>query len=599
MHAATKEYESAIDRLRGGKREEGIELLLALQRRYPQDARLSDGLARAYTEAGEFDRALYAAERTLELRPSDASAAVFVVHVLICAGRSADAVKRSTALLPVFSRDTNFVLFAATALQNVGRREEAEAVLKEFVRAVGPDPFVLSALGLNLLHQGRATEAERELRRSLAQFPGHLNTLVALATTLNYVDGADRAEVFNLYREFGRRYEANFPVIDPLSYENAPDPERIIRVGLMTSDLREHPVARFVEPILQHHDRSRVHIAVYYTYPVEDRYTASLRPLADEWRSVRTTRAEVVSREVYKDRIDVLFELGGLTGNATLTAMVPQVAPVQVSAIGYANTTGLRTVGYRIVDSRTDRPGEADAFATEQLVRLDPCFLCFQPLEAPAPEPSPVHGTGRVTFGSFNNIIKYTDEVFAIWARILERVPDSRLLLKNGSLAAPRTRERILERLGRAGITQERIELMGSQTSVAHHLSRYNLLDVALDSFPYNGTTTTCEALLMGVPVIALEGAPHAARVGVSLLHAAGVPEFLASSREDYIEKAVAAATSAQESTQPRTELRQKFLASALCDGPAYAARWQEAVRSMWRTWCERKRNQSSLSARP
>lgn len=152
-----------------------------------------------------------------------------------------------------------------------------------------------------------------------------------------------------------------------------------------------------------------------------------------------------------------------------------------------------------------------------------------------------------------------------------------------------------MDRLARAGVA--RVELVGGQASVDEHLQMYNRLDIALDSFPYNGTTTTCEALLMGVPVIALEGQSHAGRVGASLLHAAGVPEFLASSQDEYIEKAVGAAQRARESTQPRTALREKFLASALCDGPAYAARWQEAVRSMWRTWCERKRNQSLPSA--
>ncbi len=592
------DYDRAIDLVRRGQSAEGIDLLLALQRRDPGDSRVSDALSHAFLDAGQFERALYFAERTLELRPQDGSAAVFVVHTLSSAGRTSDAAERGRALLPRFGHDPQFVHFVGAALLNLGRRDELETLLRDFLRTSPSDPTILSFLGSTLLNQGRAKEAEEVLRRSLAHSPGHLNSLSALATTLNYVENADRAEVFGLYREFGKRYEAHFPVIDPLSYENDPDPERIIRVGLVTSDLREHPVARFVEPILRHHDPSRVRITVYHTYPTEDEVSAELRVLCDEWRTVRTTRPEIVSRAVYRDRIDVLFELGGLTGNSSLPVMVPQVAPVQVSAIGYANTTGLSTVGYRIVDSRTDPPGDSDRYATERLVRLDPCFLCFCPRRPPAPGPSPVHASGFVTFGSFNSIMKYTDRAFSLWAKILERVPGSKLLLKNAPLGAEGTRTRILDRMSAAGISRGSVELLGSQASATEHLSLYDRLDVALDTFPYNGTTTTCEALVMGVPVVALEGASHAGRVGASLLHAAGMPEFLACTQDEYVEKAVALAGRSRDSVAPRTALREKLLASSLCDGPAYADRWQNAIRLMWRDWCERKSRSDGAARR-
>ena len=593
MQADGREHQRAIDLLNRGKSPEGVDLLLGLLRRDPKDARACDLLARVFTESGEFERALYFAEQRLTLTPDDPAAAVFVLHVLNSAGRAADAAGRGKRLLERFGREPNFVLFVATSMSNSGRREDAESVLRDFEKRFGPEPTILSVLGANLLNQGRAVEAEAVLRRTLALFPGHLNALQTLGATLNYIEGADRSEMFRLFAEFGKRFESNFPVIDPLSFENGPDPDRTIHVGFVTSDLRAHAVARFVEPILKHHDPSQARITVYYTYPIEDAVTARLKPLADQWRSVRTTRADAISREVYKDRIDVLIDLGGLSGNSTVSALVPQVAPVQATAIGYANTTGIRTIGCRIVDSLTDPPGESDAFATERLVRLDPCFLCFQPLESPAPARA-VRSAAPV-FGSFNSIVKYTDEAFALWARILNRVPGSSLLLKNGAFESQSVRDRFLARLARAGVSAGRIELAGSQASAADHLSMYNRVDVALDTFPYNGTTTTCESLLMGVPVVSLDGSTHAGRVGASLLHAAAVPDFLAHSPDEYIQRAVSLAPARTDAS--RADLRNRFLGSALCDGPAYAARWHGAISSMWREWCERKRNQSSPSA--
>lgn len=591
MQSGSREYQRALDLLGRGNYAEGQALLLALLRRDPNDPRLLDALARASTETGAFDRALYFAQQRLALQPEDAGAALSLIHVLTSAGKPGEAVAKAREFLLRFSADPGFVVFAAAAFQNSGLREEAEAALRGFEDRARTDPAVLSALGAVLLGQGRAPEAEAVLRRSLALFPGHLNTLATLANTLNYIEGADRTESFRIIRESARLLESNFPVIDPLSYENDPDPDRVIRVGLATSDLRRHAVARFVEPILKHHDADRVRIFVYYTYPLEDDSTARLKPMADEWRSIRTTRAGAVAREIYSDRIDVLFELGGLSGNSNIASLVPQVAPVQVSAIGYPNTTGISTVGYRFVDSITDPPGEADRFATEKLVRLDPCFLCFQPEHAPMPrreiaERHPV-------FGSFNNIMKYTDSALALWSRILQRVPGARLLFKTGGLSSSPAQARFLARLEKAGISPDRVELHGTQERSEAHLAMYNRIDVALDTFPYNGTTTTCEALLMGVPVVSLEGSTHAGRVGASLLRAAGFADNVAQTPERYIERAVAVASDSGTSESARSALRQAFLNSVLCDGPAYTNRWQSAVRSIWQDWCVRRTAQN------
>ena len=286
-----------------------------------------------------------------------------------------------------------------------------------------------------------------------------------------------------------------------------------------------------------------------------------------------------------------MIELGGLTGGSPLPALIPPVAPVQISAVGYPNTTGFRAIQYRFVDSLTDPPGDADRFSTEKLVRLDPCFLCFTPRAR--------HATARLegnqpVFGSFNRIAKYSDPCLRAWSEILRRRPDARLALKSPALDSSAARELLLRRLAGAGAPIANIELLGRQEREGDHLAMYDRIDIALDTFLYNGTTTTCEALMQGVPVVALEGSTHAGRVGTSLLHAAGFPELVARSTEEYIAGAAALAVRVEELRLQRTDRSQRFLASALCDGPAYAARWQAHVRSLWQNWCARKRTPGS-----
>ena len=244
----------------------------------------------------------------------------------------------------------------------------------------------------------------------------------------------------------------------------------------------------------------------------------------------------------------------------------------------------------------TDPPGETDANSSEKLIRLDPCFLCFTPRTMRAPARA---GAGdSVTFGSFNKITKYSDQCIKIWAELLVKVPDSKLLLKSPALEGESARDHLLKRLASAGAPLERVRLVGKQEAEVDHLAMYEQIDIALDTFPYNGTTTTCEAMLMGVPVVTVEGSTHAGRVGLSLLSAAGFPELVARTQAEYIDKAVYCAARVQALRDERVARSKQLLASALCDGQAYTVRWQDAIRSMWRTWCEQKRLRSSPSAR-
>ena len=293
------------------------------------------------------------------------------------------------------------------------------------------------------------------------------------------------------------------------------------------------------------------------------------------------------AKTVLDDRIDVLVELTGHTGNNRLSALATRLAPVQMSWLGYPCTTGLGAVGYRITEATADPVGTADAHYTETLVRLPRTFLCYRPAdEAPAPGPLPSLGGHPFTFGSFNNLPKVNDQVIAAWAEILHRVPGSRVLLKSHALACREAVDRVRRAFADHGVDGERVELVGWRRNPAEHLLLYRKIDLALDPFPYNGTTTTCEAMWMGVPVLTLAGSRHAARVGASLLKQVGLGDFVVSTREEYVTKAVALAGARDHLATIREALRERMAASPLCDATAFARDMEAAYRAVWREWC-------------
>jgi predicted O-linked N-acetylglucosamine transferase (SPINDLY family) len=292
---------------------------------------------------------------------------------------------------------------------------------------------------------------------------------------------------------------------------------------------------------------------------------------------------------VFDDRIDILVDLGGHTGSSRLEAFGYKPAPVQVTWLGYPDTTGLPEVDYRFTDILADPPG-AEAFHTEQLVRLPACFLCYAPRHpCPAPSPPPALTTGRVTFGSFNNLAKLSPQTLRAWAAILQSVPTAHLFIKGKALRDPLSHEQFRQKLIAHGIDITRTELQGWTTSSEDHMELYGHVDIALDTFPYNGTTTTCEALWMGVPVVTLTGETHAGRVGTSLLSAVGLNELVAGTETAYIELATRLAGDPQQLAHRRADLRDRMASSPLCDGPRFAREVEDAYRAMWRRWCRNK----------
>ncbi len=469
-------------------------------------------------------------------------------------------------------------------LNTLGRSAEALACHD---RALAADPeYALPRYGrAQVLHKThRIPEAVSEYGKFLALHPGHLEARSHRLMAQQNLPGLSRAALFAEHVAYGRAVGA--PDAPDLPHER--DPERRLRVAILSPDLREHSCAYFLEPLLAHLDASRFELYLYHDHFREDAVSARLKTYAAVWRNFIGQPPVVVEKTIRADRPDILIDLAGHTGmTARLPLFAHRLAPVQMTYLGYPDTTGLPAMDYRLTDGIADPEGEADSFATERLVRFSSCAWTYQPpAAAPAVAPAPVATYGAITFGSFNTLGKITDETLSTWARLLASVPGARLMLKAAGLGENDERARLLARLAAAGFADGAVQLLERTPDTASHLALYGQVDIALDSWPYHGTTTTCEALWMGVPVISLRGERHVSRVGASLLTAIGHPEWIASSPADYLLKAAELAADPVRLAALRAGLRDQLRQSPLCDHPAQASRFAEALRACWVEWC-------------
>ena len=408
----------------------------------------------------------------------------------------------------------------------------------------------------------------------------------AALVRLNYDPAVDDRALFEAHNAWAQRFAApHYPTsqAEPLN----DDADRPLRVGYVSGDLRRHPVAFFVEPVLRAHDRGQVTPVCYDTAGLDDDMNAHLRSLVPDWRDVADWSDEALAERIRDDRIDILVDLAGHTARNRLLVFARRPAPVQVTGIGYVTTSGLETMDYRLTDSLCDPGRGEDRFYSERLWRLETGFNCYAPPRGlPEPGAPPCLSGAALTFGCFNNLDKITAPVIEAWAEILHGLPDSRLLLKTKSLGEPAVREHLLAAFGDRGIAAERLELRDWSATLAEHFAAYAEVDIALDPFPYNGTTTTCEALMMGVPVVALRGGRHASRVSFSILARLGLEGLSATEPEAYVERALALAARPDALAKLRAGLRQRLARSPLCDAERYARTLETAYRGMWRRRC-------------
>lgn len=530
----------------------------------------------ALRNQGRFDDACQAFLQATRLRPNYSEAMDALAHAYIALYDWPAAVEVLQAIIAIWPSKAEMHCNLGTVYQAMGRTADAIAAYEAALKLNPRLAVALNSLGSAFLAQNDFERAEDCYRRCLEANPADLRARSNLLMLLNYLPDADPAKVLAEHREWGRVAQARIPRLPGVTPE--PVAGRRVRVAYLSSDFREHSVASFIEPVLRHHDRARFEVCCYSDLPTPDATTQRIREMADLWRDITKLTDAEAARLIRDDRIDILFDLAGHTGNNRLGIFAAQPAPRQVTWIGYPNTTGLATIGWRITDGVADPEGE-DAYYSEALLRLPGCFLCYQPpTDAPVVAPLPAQANGAVTFGSFNNYSKLNTGVLRLWADVLHAVPDARLLLKCPALTDTGVQTRVRAEFETLGITPERLDLLGHTRGRAEHMALYGRIDIALDTFSYNGTTTTCEALWMGVPVVSLAGRHHAGRVGASLLAAAGLADWLADSPEAFVAIARRRADDISALARLRASLRGQVQASPLCDAEAYTRGFEAAL---------------------
>jgi len=549
-------------------------------------AEFHNNLGTVLRKQGKLTEAAACFERALALKPEYADANNNLGNVLQDQSKLTEALacfERALALKPNHAEAHNNL---GNVLRDCGKLTEAVTC---YGRALALKPDYAEAhnnLGSLLQEQGKLTEAVPFYARALALKPDYVDACSNLGFCLNYDDRISTTRLFAAHSDWNRRFSCQ--ELMPAVYVNSCSPLRRLRLGYVSPDFRYHSVAYFIEPLLKEHDRHIVEIYCYADVVRPDAITARLRGYADHWLATVDLSNDSLAERIRTDRIDILVDLAGHTARNRLPVFARKPAPVQVTWLGYPNTTGLDAIDYRLVDAITDPIGTADAFASETLVRLEGGFLCYAaPNDSPIPSMPPCMTTGRVIFGSFNNPTKLSPATLDTWARLLNRLPQSCLLLKGRQFTDAATRAYFLSRLGEHGVAAERVELIAWLPSAATHLALYDRVDIALDPFPYNGTTTTCEALWMGVPVVTLRGDRHAGRVGASLLSQVGLTDWIADSIDDYLDIAVKLAGAPSQLGELRHSLRSRVATSPLCDGVAFARKIEATFRAMWLHWCE------------
>lgn len=552
----------------------------------PDSAAARNNLGNVLHTLGRSAEAEVCFRRSLELAPDSAVAHSNLGNALRDLGRYADAEASCRLALGLDPRLPEAHNHLGNVLQAVGRASESAASLRQAITLKPAYREAHNSLGNTLKDLGRLEEAEMSFRRALALDPDDRAALDNLLLALNYTDLHSRGEVFEAHLDWARRHATRAArKIHP----NLPDPRRRLRVGYVSPDFRRHSVAYFIEPVLARHDRAAFEVYCYSNVGLPDPMTVHLLQLADHARNIAGRSDEVVAQSMRDDGIDILVDLAGHTAGHRLGLFALQPAPVQATYLGYPNTTGMEAIDWRITDVHVDPPGDGDAFHSETLARLPESFLCFQPpAEAPEVAPPPSIANGFITFGSFNVLPKMTPGVIRTWSQLLERVPRSRLLLKALGLGDAASRSHVLAQFGKHGIASERVTPLPMEGSLQDHLARYHEMDIALDPFPYNGTTTTLEALWMGVPVIALAGDRHSGRVGASILANAGLDELVARTEQSYVETAARLGADGDRLAALRRTMRERIAASPLRDQAGFMRALEDAYRSMWKSWCDR-----------
>ena len=509
---------------------------------------IHDALALAFEQTGRLAEAELAARNAIALRPGFAEAHHHLGRILWKSGRLCDAAG---------------ALRAAVQLKN------------DYGEAFHDLAAVLMAIG-------ELDEAIACHRRLTSLEPRSAAALSALLYTLHYSPEYDSAALAKEHRAWETRF-GQMLAAHAKPHANVFSADRRLKVGYVSPDFRDHTVPRFNEPALTHYDCSRFEVVLYSDVARPDATTARLRALGHAWRDIAGLGHDVVAEIVRRDRIDILVDLRGHGADNRLPVFALKPAPVQVSMVGYFNTTGLSAMTHRITDEHQDPPGLTERLHTEQLIRLPGTCWCYRPDDdSPDVSEPPRARNGHVTFGCLNKTVKLSPPCAALWGRVMREVPDSRLLLATPADCHARVRER----LRAAGLPTDRVDFVGVSATRAEYLAQFARIDIALDPFPFNGITTTCDGLWMGVPHVSLAGSTSVARAGASILHGAGLGEWVARTPDEFIAIVSRLAADADRNRILRLGQRDRLRNSRLTDQAGFTRELESAFLSIWQHRC-------------
>jgi predicted O-linked N-acetylglucosamine transferase (SPINDLY family) len=550
----------------------------------PGYAEAHSNLGNALKDKGKLDQAIAAYRQAIALRPGYAEAHGNLGVALKDNGQLDQAIaayQRAIALNPNLPEAHCNLGNALTVKRQL---DEAIAACRQAIVLRPAYAEAYSDLGNALTANGQLDEAIAAYRQAITLRPGYAEAHSNLIYALHLHRACDAQAIAEEHRRWNRQHaEPLAKFIQP--HSNDRDPDRRLRIGYVSPDFRNHAVGLNLLPLFRQHDRGQFEITCYAQTPSPDAMTAEFQQNADRWRNIVGLSDEQVVDQIRQDGIDILVDLALHTGGNRLLVFARKPAPVQVTFAGYPSSTGLSAIDYRLSDPYLDPIGMDESIYSEKTVRLPDSFWCYDPLDC---RDIPVNAlpalkSGVVTFGCLNNFCKVNDEVLTLWAKVLRQVDNSRLLhLAPLGSHRPRT----LERFAQEGIDPERIEFVGRQPR-REYLETYHRIDLGLDTFPYNGHTTSLDSLWMGVPVVTLVGKSAVARAGWCQLSNLGLAELAGQTAEQFVRIAVELANDLPRLGQLRSTLRQRMEQSPLMDAPKFARNIESAYRQMWRTWCE------------
>jgi protein O-GlcNAc transferase len=556
-----------------------LERLLALR---PDDPVLLTNLGEGYRRQGDLARAIAVFERILALAPDFPEAHQNLGIALVNAGRVGDArphLERAVALAP-----DNAVLHVTLAWASL-RQGDVAMSIAHCRRAIDLDPGHAPAhhhLGNALVELGDRAGAIASYRLAFkldpADHDAHSNLILVALTNPAYDARALLAE--------GRRWarlHAESLRSERRPHNNDKRADRPLRIGYVSPDFRAHPMRQFLRPLLAAHDPVSFEVYLYGSVDNPDAETDAYRAWAGaRFRDIRYLDDVAAAELIRRDRIDVLVDLALHSAGGRLRVFACKPAPVQISWLGYAGTTGLDAMDYRITDPYVDPPGTDLSVYSEACLPLPETSWCYAALDPDVPVYGlPARDAGFVTFGCQNSYRKVHPGVLSLWARVVRALPSSRLLL----YAEEASREGMVRTLTEAGVAPERVEF-GGRVSRREYLERYHRIDIGLDTFPFTGATTSLDALWMGVPVLTMTGATSLHRAGACLAMNLGLPHLVASTEDDFVAKAMALASDLPGLARLRAELRPRLEASPLMDAPRFARHLEAAFRSAWQRYC-------------